>query len=215
LLTCLLVSCGAKTITIISPERVLSEAKELKRVYEEDIGRAIYEKGYYLEYDAIVIKKITQNFRISYTYFPYKVGDTIPLIGEDKSNFYYYNSLKSDGYTVGIIKSKKSDSIKAFTNSGSGLWIKDIPNLEIEETTSIPNNCNDCFKQEFVYIGRSGSTVKFLYREYSSNFIRADFTQELQYDIEEDNLIGFQGLRLQIFETTNTSITYRILQNMD
>ncbi len=40
---------------------------------------------------------------------------------------------------------------------------------------------------------------------------RPSFTQELVYDINESNIIGFRGLRIEVLNTTNTNIEYRIL----
>jgi hypothetical protein len=210
-----LVSCAHK-INPISPKNTIIDSRKLNTNYTEDIGRSLYEKGYYNKYNAIKIIDITPNFRINYEPFPYAVGDVVPLFGNDKSYYYYYDSSKADTHPMGIIRSKKYHNYLAFANSPvSGLYIKEVPTLVVERTTYIPEYCDKCFKQEIVYTGKSGSTANFLYREYSSNLIRADFNQELQYDLNESNIIGFKGMRIEIVETTNTNITYRVLSRMD
>jgi hypothetical protein len=67
------------------------------------------------------------------------------------------------------------------------------------------------FRQEFIYNGRTGDTLKFLYREFGSDFMRAPFSQEAQYDLKDGNTIGFRGLRIEVIEASNTAIKYRVL----
>jgi len=67
--------------------------------------------------------------------------------------------------------------------------------------------------QEFVYNGRVGDAVKFVYREFKNNYARPAFTQDVQYDLSQSDEIGFLNLRLRVLEATNTSITYVVIQN--
>lgn len=74
---------------------------------------------------------------------------------------------------------------------------------------------DDYFKQEFIYNGKVGSGVKFIYREYINNTARPAFQQDLQYDLNESNIIGFKGLRIEIVNASNTSIEYKILSEFN
>ena len=67
--------------------------------------------------------------------------------------------------------------------------------------------------QEFVYNGRVGDAVKFVYREFKNNYARPAFTQDVQYDLSQSDEIGFLNLRLRVLEATNTSITYVVTRN--
>ena len=66
--------------------------------------------------------------------------------------------------------------------------------------------------QEFVYNGRVGDAVKFVYREFKNNYARPAFTQDVQYDLSQSDLIGFLNLRLRVLEATKR-ITYVVIQN--
>ena len=66
------------------------------------------------------------------------------------------------------------------------------------------------FRQELIYSGRVGDTVKFLYRELKDGYLRAPFTQEVTYDLKESNVIGFKGARMKVIEATNTKIRYQV-----
>lgn len=74
--------------------------------------------------------------------------------------------------------------------------------------TSAPN-----FVQELIYNGRSGDSLKFIYRELTDNLLRAAFTQEVQYDLSQSKEIGFKDVRLEVIEASNTEIRYKLLNN--
>lgn len=71
------------------------------------------------------------------------------------------------------------------------------------------------FKQELIYNGKVGNYIKFLYRELSGGNLRAPFTQEIQYDLAEGNIIGFKGARLQIISSSNREIEYIVLSKFN
>ena len=71
------------------------------------------------------------------------------------------------------------------------------------------------FVQELTYNGRVQDQLKFVYREFTDSMIRPGFTQEAQYDISTDNVIGFKRLRIEILEATNLDIKYRVLKHFN
>jgi len=87
---------------------------------------------------------------------------------------------------------------------------QDFGNLAVvEKVVSSQTN----FVQELIYNGRSGDTLKFIYRELSDHMLRAAFSQEVQYDLSQSAEIGFKNVRIEVIEASNTSITYRMLSN--
>ncbi|MDC0068316.1 hypothetical protein OAL10_05925 [Gammaproteobacteria bacterium] len=76
---------------------------------------------------------------------------------------------------------------------------------------SLPN-----ISREFIYNGRVANKIKFLYREFAEGlYIRAPFSQEVEYDLNIGKEIGFKDMRLEIIECTNRSITYKVLEHFD
>ena len=69
-------------------------------------------------------------------------------------------------------------------------------------------------QRELIYTGRSGANLTLLYREFINDMARPAFSQQLQYDISNDPVIGFQGARFRVVEATNTSITYEVMSAM-
>ena len=69
------------------------------------------------------------------------------------------------------------------------------------------------FKQQFIYNGKVDNAIKFIYREFSGNVARSSFQQDIQYDLNESDIIGFKELKLKVIKATNQNITYKVLNN--
>ena len=207
-----LMSCGT-TINAVYPERLSENDVLLEKEYTKEIGSPIVTKGDFLQQKALKITKM-KPFKISMMNFPYTIGEKLPMNGQNNLYYFYYNNNASQNntYQIGIAENKKTGDFKAFVNSYSGgFYTKEITDFEYELTKATPKDCDTCFKQEFIYNGRVDNDLKFVYREYVDNLARSSFTQELQYDINSSNIIGFKGLRIEVLNTTNTSITYKVL----
>jgi hypothetical protein len=68
------------------------------------------------------------------------------------------------------------------------------------------------FRQQLIYQGRSGSSLKLSYREFTGDLARPAFSQDLTFDLSDGAVIGAKGARVEVLEATNTSIRYRLLQ---
>ena len=94
-----------------------------------------------------------------------------------------------------------------------GLGVDFVPFYgQIEEFTQVNLN-SPTFIQEFIYNGRVDNALKFVYREFSGDYIKPAFTQEIQYDLNSSDIIGFKSLRIKIIEATNTEISYILESN--
>lgn len=87
---------------------------------------------------------------------------------------------------------------------------QDFQNIHL--ITGIMNSPTN-FVQEFIYNGRIGNDLRFVYREFSNDIIRPAFIQEVQYDYSESKIIGFKNLRLEVIDATNIEVTYRVISN--
>lgn len=74
-----------------------------------------------------------------------------------------------------------------------------------------PKETNTNFKQEFIYNGRVNNSLKFIYREFNGDLARPSFTQEVQYDFNQSNIIGFKNLSIEILNATNQEIEYKVI----
>lgn len=66
------------------------------------------------------------------------------------------------------------------------------------------------FRQQLVYLGRSGTTLTLGYREFSDDYARPAFSENLTYDgstgLPMD--ISFRSVRLRVFGADNNTIEY-------
>lgn len=69
------------------------------------------------------------------------------------------------------------------------------------------------FKQELVYSGKTGNTIRVLYREYRSKYIREAFSHELTYNLEESKTIGYKNFKIDIFNASNDGISYKVVSD--
>ena len=151
-----------------------------------------------------------QPFKISFANFPYKEGDILPLTKQTKTSFMYSNNPFT-GYDIGISENKMTGEYMAYVAGVYSTSEKNIPNFKGKKTTLPAEDCSKCFKKEFIYNGRVDDGLKFIYREFYGDLIRPSFTQELQYDLSQSDVIGFKGLRIKVMNATNSTITYSVL----
>ncbi len=88
------------------------------------------------------------------------------------------------------------------------------PTIRFERTTHEEWQ-SESFRRELIYNGRSGGTIKLLYREFSEEQIRPAFTQEVTYDFVQGEPIGFKGARFQVIDADNIRIKYIVLHHFN
>lgn len=81
--------------------------------------------------------------------------------------------------------------------------------------TDISVDSPDAFQRTLIYLGKTGNLLKFGYRETSNGYARPAFSNEISYDLNESNIIGYQKAKLQVIEATNTTIRYKVLSYFD
>ncbi|MGZ4857393.1 MAG: hypothetical protein ACXVZU_03395 [Methanobacteriaceae archaeon] len=66
---------------------------------------------------------------------------------------------------------------------------------------------------DLIYTGKSKNTIKLLHREYYTDKIRDAFTHELSYDLDESNVIRYKNIRVQVVDSTNENIKYKVISD--
>ena len=98
----------------------------------------------------------------------------------------------------------------SMTYSPNKLTPKPVADFQFTEESMFST---ESFKRELIYNGKSGNTLRFLYRELSGSTLRYPFSQEVQYDLADGSVIGFKGARVQVESATNTKIKYKLITN--
>jgi hypothetical protein len=82
--------------------------------------------------------------------------------------------------------------------------IPDIP----DERSGLNN-----FKAELIYNGISKNTIKISYREFIKDMARPAFYQELNYDLDQSNIIQFKTLKIRVLHADNSEIKFIIIDD--
>jgi hypothetical protein len=190
----------------IIPKIEITETPEINVISNSEIGLTLVSKESSYKYKAI---KIISGKKVKMGFGSIKVNNGDIFVNK-------YNKKKYDLYesphktNTGIAINRETKEMKVYAIN-SGVYYGRIKNkIEFENSTAeIPNK--EYFRQEFIYNGKSNNTVKFIYREFFENIARPAFTQELVYDINEDKVIGFKGLRIEVISCSNVNIEYKIV----
>ena len=65
--------------------------------------------------------------------------------------------------------------------------------------------------QQLVYGGVSSRVVRIAYKEYGEDLTKPIFFQDLQYDLNESDMIVFQDFSIQVVEATSKQIRFKVL----
>jgi hypothetical protein len=191
---------------------------ELDTILTSELGEAVVlKKEIKLIPQKIVIKEsfITQSGLIK---FQHEAGDIYPFQTTTESYNCYFSltGKKKNGWFWGILIDKNNPSTIVPCITGEMLGNEIIPRKGvissemIEPKQFMVTDCEDCLMQELIYRGVVGNILKFTYREFIGDYARPSFFQELEYDIKSENIVGFKGARVEILQTSNTSIKYKV-----
>lgn len=241
LLIPLLIGC-AGTVKPIQPKSTVFDEPAVDRVTERELGDTLIDKGIIRTYDAIITTEPTVgHWGISAT-MRAEAGVFVAVNTTSYGTTYRsqtpiaWQALLGSGFADGGIviphdmtntsrstsTSKHEPSSRTLTNAPHMFFMLGIEQRKSEQlrALSYTHGVADqvlpgSFRQELIYNGRTGDSVKFLYRELKDSYLRAPFTQEVTYDLKDSDVIGFKGARLKVIEATNTKIKYSVSKTFD
>jgi hypothetical protein len=215
IISLILISCGSTLIPSYQSKLKDFSSVEINSILNKELGDILIEKGKERIDDAVEITNLKNDFKIYSTLFPYKVGDLIPYYSETKT-YHFYSDTKGEltSGRYGIVINKYNNRVlPAVFSTYNGLETKNPKDgFEAVKTTK-STDCSECFKQQFIYNGKVNNGLKFIYREFINDMVRPAFTQDLQYDLADGNMIGFKGLRIEIIKASNTNIEYKVISS--
>lgn len=68
------------------------------------------------------------------------------------------------------------------------------------------------FQQTLIYNGKVGNKINISYRETSGGYARPAFNNQVEYDLDESNEIGYKSAVLNIIEADNKKIKYKLIR---
>lgn len=182
------------------------------------IGDTMLKQGKYREHDAVLLPATTSVGLGAYTLHP----GYYMKIGEDALAEFYVPGRADDGGRVE--KSVFADPWNAVMlkkSGGANLCVVTVMNLTSctdaprLEKTRRPVLAQDQFQQTLIYNGRVGSKINVAYREFSNNYARPAFNNNVEYDLSESTRIGYKGAEIEVIEATNQHIKFKMLKNFN
>ena len=217
----LLTLSACATAQGVSSQTEIIDRPPLNVVTKAELGDTIVEKGKVSTYDGLVLRNTVSwgdgVLIKKFTVFPGKLKART-----QDANFIYFLSdnmtsgdvlLGTKPWPAGGLCIKKTDPtfLRGFMITGACTATpKPLPDVQRAKVMDVDM---PSFRQELIYNGRSGDTVKFLYREFSGDYARPPFSQDVQYDLKDGTTIGFKGARIEIVEASNTQLTYRVVSS--
>lgn len=197
---------GTSEITLANPINIHAESKkalEVKAVCQMDILPA----GRYVAYKNSP----------TVLYYAHVKDDADTVIINLSDYHLKYSRCKKEGMfsqfsLIGLQKDKRTGVVTPWVKY---IWNSQEPQLAANQYETKFNTVisDDNFKQELYFNGKSGSTLKFMYREFTGRTLRGSFSQEIVYDLNDGNEIGFKDALIRVIETSNTQITYEVLRH--
>jgi hypothetical protein len=199
-----------------SPQVTSISEPPIGSVVTVSVGDAMLKQGKYRAHDAISVKVPTK------AGWAYTVNPGYYLKqGEDAAADYFQISPGLGGGSVekafiadpfkGVM-TKKGTQILCVVTIMNVAACGDPSNFEREKRDIVSQ---DSFQQTLIYSGRVGSKINIAYRESSGSTARPAFNNNVEYDLNESQTIGYKGAQLEILEATNQLIRYKVIRNFN
>lgn len=217
----LLLLSGCLAIKPVTPTTTYFDAPLINQMTEKELGDTIIDKGIMRTYEAISISEEVKG-RFGLARWTASPG-TFPAVGSCPSGVLFraprpiiisglFGSSPAEG---GVIISDNASSHVVMYIFQEGRHLMSAPlELGYQRTQSnevLPGS----FRRELIYNGRTGTVLKFLYRELKDQAAGAPFMQEIIHDLVDGDVIVFKGARLHVEQATDTRIKYKVSKSFD
>ena len=212
------IGCAPKFV-VLNPHLVMKNLPPVNNVCMVELGDTVICKGKIWKYDGIVLKdSVTRGDGFFIPKVTIPAGKLLAQKEDKKRIFYCSSDSTVFLFGSGTYKGVSGICISKLDNMDRRIFwerpsFNSVPVTVAIEPTTVNAFESDSFQQELIYNGRNGNNVKFLYRELSNNMMRQPFSQEIQYDLNDGNTVGFKGARIEIIEANNTSLKYKLVQS--
>lgn len=215
----MLAAC-AGTQAIVPKTRII-DAPALNTAATVELGETVVEKGRLRTFDGLMLSnelKWGDGFLLK----KFIVSPGRLRARQQDAKFVYFYSENMASYDAilgtypytggGLCRSLDGTGpVRGFISAGRCNMNRNVT-PDVAET-QIQDVDSPGFRQELIYNGRIGDSLKFLYREFSGDLMRPPFSQEVQYDLNDSHTIGFRGVRIEVIEATNTQLRYRVVSS--
>ena len=221
---------GCASVKTVSFERFSESIPPLNQITEVSLGDTLVLLSDYKVGEALELKsdvKFTAFQGLAHGFgrnqFTISRGEKSYLFAELETEICYgrFKEESTGDFRWLLLCKKKGDDALFVRVCGQGLvslchsGLDDYQpdNTPKYQIIQMPTEDENNVKQEFIYNGKVDNSIKFIYREYIDDINRSPFTQNVQYDLDESDIIGFKELRIKIIEASNQTIKYKVITN--
>ena len=182
------------------------------------LGEVMVEKGEVFTYDALELRnQVSGGDGVMVKRFIVPPG-ILRLDGENRS----YRIYLSDQAVVHdvFIGTRRAVAGLAVSRSRQNhvqifAFGKLIPPAEPPQIRRITVDARDqpSMKEQLVYNGRAGDTLKFSYRQFFRDMSQPVRSEELQHNLQQGNVVRLKGLQLEVDNATATQLDYKLVEN--
>ncbi|HZX34966.1 MAG TPA: hypothetical protein VFF54_00540 [Thermodesulfobacteriota bacterium] len=195
-----------------APQRISSSTFDVGKVKQTNIGDSMVFEEDILYYEGLAVSSDFQppsSLGVPYPFL--KSGTTFKAFGKIESGETLYalnDELKVGGWDWAsyycLVVNVEGNVI-----GDTGCIMVDVrqwpQSLPMQKTKIVEKGSS---KKELLYQGKSGNTIRLMYREFYDGFARPAFQQDLTYDLAETKIIGFRKMTIEVIEATNSYIKF-------
>lgn len=191
----------------------------LNQIAQRSIGDEMLKQG---KFALIDVLNVTSTFK---PHWGVTVTNGIFRQTGNDEDAYYFELGGRGGESGSVEKSLLVDPLKALMvkKSDNSICVITVFNAFSCTSSSTENYqllrrsviFENSIQQTLIYNGRVGSKVKVGYREFSSNYARPAFNNDVEYDLSESKTIAYKGALIEIIEATNQYIKYTVKKNFN
>lgn len=201
----------------ISNQSAVIRTPELHTVNVSEIGENMYSKSY-------VVTQNTYEVFINETIETTKAGANGKLVTSKKNLGKLRKDVNGIGsacfpgdnkYNYCLTDSNNDGNFDKFHAPGYGSPYPMQKPIKYTIKQTEPLFESDSFVYTVLYQGKIGNKIKVSFREFVDNIARPSFTQDIEYELENDGVavIGFKGLRMEVLKATNLDIKYKVTKD--
>lgn len=125
----------------------------------------------------------------------------------------YFDPLMGPRSTACFLDSTQSGYFSGVLAAPNMVWLeKDLPSRIRYESSEQIIPRSDAFRYEILFQGLSNRTLRFAYREFTGDFARPAFFQDVTYELTSLPMqVAFRSVQFEILEAGNNGIKYRVL----
>lgn len=201
---------STKGIRVVEPDSGrIPDGNEVRRL---SAGEVLYAK---YSHETTTVAEIPSEFKIGFMASGVATDDLVlTKLAEELAYCGPFSSL-TPGYATPsfgcFVDSDQDSRFESIIYSGAKVSLAEVAAYTTKKKML------SGFRKEILFQGRTEKTLKFKYREFSNDLIRAAFAQDIEYFLSPDGSTSgsFKGLKIDVLSTDGNYIEYQVTGDIE